>query len=431
LAEGVKVAVVKPFGLDIVAAVPPFSAQNGDTLYFEVGDVPPFATATVQLTVKTSCANLLIGQTLCVETFAALENACPSTLPAFSEIKLAAKCVGDTLVRFTLKNIGDAPTQNVHTYQIIRNDAVGSAINFSLNAQQSIAVDMPADGATYRMEATNLDDGSLTATALENCGGLTPGQITAFWLDEGLLAHDFDCRQVIGSYDPNQKTAVPTGAGPEHILAANRPLLYTIDFQNTGTDTAFRVLLRDMLDKNLDIESFRPGFASHPYTWEIRGGNWLEVLFLPIMLPDSNVNEAASHGFFSFTIDQKPDLPNGTYLFNTASIIFDFNPPIWTNYVQHFIGQLTVAVDEPQASAGLWQVWGNPTRDQATFQASEFIPGEKRFALFDGSGRPVRVAQFSEQTFDFQRDGLPAGLYFFKISDASGRVFSGKIVVTE
>ncbi len=344
LVEGAKVALIMPSVLELVASTPLFSVQSGDTLYFELGDIKPFETAVVHLTVKTKCDTFLIGQTLCIETFAALDNACPNTLPAFSEIKLSAKCIGDTIVRFTIKNIGDAPTQTQHGYKIIRNEIAGAAVNFSLNAQQNLVVDVPANGATYRMEATKFDDGTLTATALENCAGLMPGQITAFWFDKGGLEYDFDCRQVIGSFDPNLKTAVPTGAGTQHILAANRALHYTIDFQNTGSDMAYHVLLRDVLDKNLDINTFRPGFASHPYTWDIRDMNKLNVLFSMIMLPDSNTNEPASHGFFSFDIEQKSDLPDGTTLNNTANIIFDFNPPITTNTVQHTIGQLTVRV---------------------------------------------------------------------------------------
>ena len=79
----------------------------------------------------------------------------------------------------------------------------------------------------------------------------------------------------------------------------------------------------------------------------------------------------------------------------------------------------------------LWRVLGNPTRDAATFQSLEDIPGEKRFDLFDVLGRPARTAQFTGQTFEFRRDGLPAGWYVFRISDARGRVFAGKIVVVE
>jgi len=432
LAEGAKLAVVMPPVLELVTAVPLPSGQSGDTLYFELGDLKPFETAAARLTVKTKCDNFLLGQTLCIETFATLDNACPTTLPAHSEIKLSAECVNGNTVRFTVKNIGDAPTQGWHAYKIIRNDEILYDNGFDLAAQQSLSFDFPADGATWRMEATKYDDGTEAAVALENCGGLTPGYITAFWLDEGPVEYDFDCREVIGSYDPNLKSAVPIGEGElYHTIVANHPIQYTIDFQNTGTDTAFRVLLRDELPSDLDITTFRPVMASHPNTWQIRG-NTLEVLFQPIALLDSNVNKAASHGFFSFALDQKPDLPDGTVFYNvTAEIVFDFNPPIYTNFVIHIIGKLTVRVDESQSHASLWRVWGNPVRDAATFRSEEFIAGEKRFELYDAAGRLVRTVQFSGQEFEFQRDLLPSGLYFFRISDEQGRMFTGKIVVAD
>ncbi|MCB0531737.1 MAG: DUF11 domain-containing protein [Saprospiraceae bacterium] len=426
-AENVRVAVVLPPELDLKSAIPPVAAQSGDSLFFDLGNVAPFQTAVVRMKVSTNCDAFLLNQTLCVEAAASMGNACPTTLPSFSEIKLATECTGDS-VRFILKNIGDAPTQNQHQYGIYQNETPIKTANFSLNAQESLTVSLPADGATYRMEATKFDDGSLTATAIENCGALTPGLINAFWQDKGSLNADFSCRQVIGSFDPNQKTAIPTGAGPDHLLDANRPLEYTIDFQNTGTDTAFRVLLRDVLPPTLDINSFRPGYASHDYTWEMRD-NTLEVLFFPIALPHAGINEPASHGFFSFSIDQLPDLPAGTQLENTASIIFDFNPPIVTNTVVHRIGHLTVRVDAPQPFDRLWQLAGNPTHDAATFRTLEYIGGEKRFELFNANGRLVQTARFSGQSFEFRRDGLPGGWYVFRIGDVQGRMFTGTLIV--
>lgn len=429
-AEGVKVAVVMPPVFDLVSAEPPVTMQHGDTLFFALDTLLPFARAVVKLTVKTRCDTFLLGQTLCWEAFATLDNACPDPDPPASEIKLSAQCVGDTLVRFILKNAGNAATQAMHRYTVFRNDLPLNAAYFALAAQQSLSVDVPADGATYRMEATKYDDGTLTATALENCGGLTPGFINAYWLDKGPLAYDFDCRSVAGSFDPNLKSAVPAGVTWQQLLPPNQPLLYTIDFQNTGTDTAYRVQLIDLLPYYLDISTFRPVAASHPCTWDIRGGQ-MTVLFDPIMLPDSNTNEPASHGYFSFSIDQQPDVPDGTYLDNIAGITFDFNPVIQTNLVHHTIGQLTIAVQvkEEQSPVALWLVSGNPVRETAIFRATEFIEGEKQFELFDAAGRQQRQEQFHGQSFEFQREKLPEGIYFFRIEDSRGRVFSGKMFV--
>lgn len=431
LTEDVILTLVKPVELNIVASNPPFAQQNGDTLYFELGDMLPFAAATVKMTVKTNCNYFLFERTLCVEAFARTLLPCPFPPPPSSEIKLTAQCLADTVLRFTIKNIGNAPTSTPHDYRLIRNEEVFQTGNFSLMSQQSMTVDVQADGATYRMEATKYANGTLTAVALENCGGLTPFLVNAFWLDRGPPEYDFACREVVGAFDPNQKTAAPTGVGPEQLVEANTPFEYTIDFQNTGTDTAFRVLLLDVLPQGLDINTFRPIAASHEHSWEIRGMDTLEVLYFPIALPDSNVNEPASHGFFTFAIQQLPDLPDGTVFENKASIIFDFNPPIVTNIVRHTIGRLLVRVDEPQRRTPLWRVLGNPTGDAATFISTEPIEGDKRFDLFDASGRLVRTARFSGQSYEFRREGLPAGWYLFRVSDVAGRVCAGKIVALD
>jgi len=430
-AESVVLAVVVPAVMVVLDTDYPIASQSGDTLFFDLGEIAPLSGASVLLTVRTNCDTFLIDHTLCWGASATAENLCPDNHPPRFETQIMAQCLGDTTVRFTLTNIGNAPMPEPFLYTLIRNADIIQTGFFDLAVQQSIEVNVPADGATYRMQAPKHGDGSFAANAIENCGGLTPGLITAFWLDEGPLHYDFDCRQVIGSFDPNQKTAVPTGVGTDHIITANRPLQYTIDFQNTGTDTAFRVLLRDVLPDGLNISTFRPAFASHPYSWEIRGMGTLEVLFFPIALPDSNVNEPASHGFFTFEIDQFVNHPDGVIFENTAAIVFDFNPPIITNTVIHTIGSLIVTVDEPKPQRDFWRVAGNPTREMATFSAVNPIPGVKRFELFDTGGRLVRLARFEGQSFEFHRESLPAGMYFFSIADERGKRFGGKIVVVD
>lgn len=430
-AENTQVAVVLPSVLDVLSSTWPIVTQHGDTLFFNLGNLEPFEGQLIGLTVRTQCDTFLFGQTLCVEAFANAENDCPPIPPSFSEVRLFSECLDDETVRFTLKNVGNAPTQGIHEYVIIEDEVILMGADFDLNPNEERTVDVPANGATYRMEATRYMNGTLTAVALENCGGLTPGLVTAHWLDEGPEHYDFDCREVIVAYDPNQKTAIPKGIGEAHLLAANRPLQYTIDFQNTGTDTAFRVQLTDILSPHLDVNTFRPGFSSHPYSWEIRGLDTLVVLFFPIALPDSNVNVEGSQGFFTFDIQQKPDLPDGTLIENTASIVFDFNPPIVTNTTFHTIGELVVVfTNEPgQKLDYAWNVKANPMKAAATFEATRFVAGEKRFELFDAAGRKLRTERFEGQEFTFQRESLSGGLYFFRISDAEGRTFSGKIVV--
>jgi hypothetical protein len=49
------------------------------------------------------------------------------------------------------------------------------------------------------------------------------------------------------------------------------------------------------------------------------------------MLPDSHINEPASHGWLMYRIKLKDNLALGTQITNTASIYFDYNAPVVTN----------------------------------------------------------------------------------------------------
>ncbi|MBK8415955.1 MAG: hypothetical protein IPL22_16495 [Bacteroidetes bacterium] len=79
-----------------------------------------------------------------------------------------------------------------------------------------------------------------------------------------------DSSLVTGSFDPNDKSVLPRGVGPQgFVTASDTAFSYTIRFENTGSDTAFMVTIMDVLDADLDIATIRPGLSSHNYTWEL------------------------------------------------------------------------------------------------------------------------------------------------------------------
>lgn len=136
---------------------------------------------------------------------------------------------------------------------------------------------------------------------------------------------------VVGSYDPNDKSESNAGAVPLSFIANGNSLQYTIRFQNTGTDTAFNISVRDTLSNRVDAASIQVVAASHPYTLSIDQGNILNWRFENILLPDSNTNEPASHGYIVYRILPKNNLTQGEIIHNSASIYFDFNLPVVTN----------------------------------------------------------------------------------------------------
>ena len=131
-----------------------------------------------------------------------------------------------------------------------------------------------------------------------------------------------------GSFDPNDKSATPVMNLVE--VTAGKYINYLVRFQNTGTDTAVNVVITDVLDGLLDANSFQVLDASHPCITKRTGSN-LTFEFIGIMLPDSNVNEAASHGYVRFRVKPLASVLPNTIITNLAQIYFDFNSPIVTN----------------------------------------------------------------------------------------------------
>jgi hypothetical protein len=146
---------------------------------------------------------------------------------------------------------------------------------------------------------------------------------------------------VTGSFDPNDKTVLPEGKIPFFT----KELDYLIRFQNTGNDTAFKVVVVDTLPPNLDILSVKNIVASHPFSVSVMK-NILTFTFSNILLPDSFVNERASHGFIRFKVMPKKALKVGESIANKAAIYFDFNKPIITNTAQSDIIKPLVTIQQ-------------------------------------------------------------------------------------
>ncbi|MBK9176958.1 MAG: T9SS type A sorting domain-containing protein [Flavobacteriales bacterium] len=137
---------------------------------------------------------------------------------------------------------------------------------------------------------------------------------------------------VTASFDPNDKTALTSSqwSNDLYYIDVDNWIDYTIRFQNTGTDTAFNVIITDTLPTTLDPATIQWGAASHSCMRSLIGQGIVKFIFPNILLPDSNVNEPASHGFVAFRIQPKLPLIPATEIENTANIFFDYNPPVIT-----------------------------------------------------------------------------------------------------
>lgn len=235
---------------------------------------------------------------------------------------------------------------------------------------------------------------------------------------------------VTGSYDPNDKAVSPGGIGDEgFILESDSILSYRIRFQNTGTDTAFTVVVRDTLDELvLDPGTFRFIGASHEVEYDLSDKNILTFTFNNILLPDSNVNEPGSHGLIDFLIHRRRGLPTGTEIRNTASIYFDYNKPITTNTTLNTLYDSTVGLTRFPSPVGM-NILSNPTKDFSSLKIDAVQELDAVvLEIVDVSGRTVLKEWLGTIHAGIHRiplssAGLISGTYFVRLNTASGATY--------
>jgi len=415
----------------------PYTFLGNNTYRFPLGEVVSGSSGSLYFKVYVDCDSTAIGQTLCSAAHIYPDSLCVE-IPDWSgaQVIVSAYCEQDTAIRFEIKNTGFAPS-GLLEYIIIEDDIVLMEGHDSYDPGQTRAYTLPANGHFRRMEVDQEPGHPFSQKAsawVENCGGTgSGGFVNWYFLGDGIPSQDVACTEIKGSYDPNDKQGFPLGYGADHRIRPGQDLEYLIRFQNTGTDTAFTVVIRDTLSAWLDPASVRPGAASHPYTWALSGQGLLTFTFVKILLPDSTTNLAGSQGFVSFHIAQQPDVPLETKIGNTADIYFDFNAPIITNQTLHTVGFdfLTGTDDPPALPARLFavQVSPNPVVESTTFRLTEGAFRQHVLTLTDALGRTVRQSRISGNQFVFERQNLPAGIYAYRVEDVQGRLVEGGKVV--
>jgi hypothetical protein len=226
-------------------------------------------------------------------------------------------------------------------------------------------------------------------------------------------------RTITGSYDPNDKagTTNASSSGTLFHLDTDAWIDYTVRFQNTGTDSAFTVVISDTLDILLDIPSLDILGASHDFTPSFGEGRALVFTFNNILLPDSTTDLVGSQGFVSYRIKPVAVLMLGDVIENTAGIYFDFNPPIITNTTAHVVETGTGIVSH---EAGVLMLMPNPVLDVLTVTAggSEII-GRPQVLSLDGRSMDLPV-QKNGAAFTIDVQGISAGTYVVRVEDRQG-----------
>ncbi|MDH7444819.1 DUF7619 domain-containing protein [Aquimarina sp. 2201CG14-23] len=220
-------------------------------------------------------------------------------------------------------------------------------------------------------------------------------------------------QRVVNSYDPNDIAVLE---GPE-IFEENIDdyLNYRIRFQNTGTASAINVNIENILDPNLDWNTFSPTVSSHDYRIEITDGNKVNFIFDDINLPDSTSDEEGSNGFISYRIKPKSTSVIGDDFDNKADIFFDFNLPIITNEVKTTI-VAPLSVDDFINSTSEFKVYPIPFDNEINVHNTTAKTIDK-IELYAITGAMFyNQKDVSRNEISISTDQLSAGVYFIKLT---------------
>jgi uncharacterized repeat protein (TIGR01451 family) len=425
----------------------PFTTIGNNTYRFFIDDIDPGQCINFNIATSISCAASL-GQTLCMNATLFPIASCildtipsnppsggagtlnglpiPCTLPwDQSNLIVDGWCQNDSIY-FSIDNTSQSGIGDMDCYSpiwITVDGVVTFTDSIMLLGGQTINYTFPGNGSTWILNASQhpLHPGNSQPTVfVEACGDTSnwiPNLVNNFPLDDADPIIDSYCGITTGSYDPNDKTGYPNGVTDQYYIQPNQQLQYVIRFQNTGTDTAFTVVIRDTLDTDLNIFSVTSGVSSHDYEFRMYGPRVLEWTFNNINLPDSTTDLEGSNGFVTFHVDQVPNLTPGTEITNDADIYFDFNDPITTNTTMHriYVGFVSVAeLEEISKEKSSFFVYPNPNNGEFTLKLENYF--SMKYRIFDQQGREVKTGYLDGEKTIIKME-LHNGVYYFQVGD--------------
>jgi len=305
----------------------------------------------------------------------------------------------------------------------------------SLNASQSA---LPVAVNTLEFTYSNLLPGQseiITANFLVNTnlalGSVTNVSCIIYPLTgDTLISNNYDSAMqvAVNSYDPNNKLIDPEGDLPIQQVISGIDLHYTINFQNTGTATAFHVNLYDALSENLNLLTFQITSSSHNFTnWSIDANRILHFEFANINLPDSFSNEPGSHGFVRYKIRPLTTLSVGQIIDNQAAIYFDNNSPILTNITSSVVVDPTGVNDLITDNLKNLFIFPNPTTGKVFIKTTA---DHKNFTVLNSIGEEVISGLiFSPGTLiEIDLGNVTSGLYLLIVDGENSKHYT-KIIV--
>jgi hypothetical protein len=457
-ASNVEINVIYPKYTLPLHSSPAWNSKSDSLLTYNIGTLAAGQCGIISIADSVSCITGITGFAQCIKANISPKSVCVATSSSWdkSSVVVSGKCVNGQ-AKFTILN-DESSMAGSSQYRIYFNNVLGYTGNFQLNANETLEINIDAQGQTIRLEADQRPfhpGKSNPRETIEGCGAATlsaadRGYYLQVPVDIANAEEDAFCTKIVDSFDPNDKSVVPAGITAGKYIKDTDYLDYVIRFQNTGTDTAYTVRLIDTLSTYLDLGKLEIKEASHPYTWTLSGTGVavLTVNFDKINLPDSTTDNAGSSGYIRLRIGQNAGNTKGTQITNRAGIYFDYNMPVYTNQTLNTVNDTIIQDLSYSSRVGVVtnlvknsisnfkvQIFPNPIENYSTLNIQMLSPNQSdlKFTVSTAEGREVTsyFMNGSSQDHQLKLPDLNPGLYLYKIESQEGLRSYGKLVILE
>ncbi|MBK8196390.1 MAG: hypothetical protein IPK76_25525 [Lewinellaceae bacterium] len=124
---------------------------------------------------------------------------------------------------------------------------------------------------------------------------------------------------------------------------------------------------------------------------------------------------------------QRPDLPNGTIIRNSATVGFDFDAPVTTNETYHTItGSPLTGVKNPAPALPAFSAYPVPSADAVFMEMPR--SGSYRIVVRDLFGRVVLEKKFEGRRIILEGPALPPGVFFATVWERGRQVGTVRVI---
>lgn len=232
--------------------------------------------------------------------------------------------------------------------------------------------------------------------------------------------YNFGCTPVSGILkmvlDPNVSYNAANSLNPADSISGDTLMWHYSNLNNLDDDTLY-------------FDQFIGGIELTPNTL-VEAGDLLTFKLISDV-PTGDVNPANNEKIINIYIvnSYDPNIkevePKGTVIKNKASIYFDYNPPIITNFAKNK-NEENLHLNKNKLNQ--IKVYPNPASDIVNFKLPSKSSGE--IQIHSITGRKVVAMKFVKKSMlSIATNKLSKGMYIYSISSANGEITNGKLIL--